>query len=626
MIKTTHEITLSGYKAACPGNVLYLGTKESYGSEQLHLTLGEEWKDCVITAVFTNRTSTEVPMDDQNRIPVPPEATQHSTDHHGPGRIVFKGTADGVQILTADLLYLVEDHAASRGSNSLTPTPDQFTQFVNAVKTDTIPDYVRAEADRLAALVQSRQNENTVSFMACSDMHFSDVYAPGAGHMSESLTDLGLAMRLLQERVYLDFAACLGDQIWDNGSETTEELRRDHRTVHSHIAPAFSGLPSMYAEGNHDIGSNNAAPLTPDQVYFHIGAYNRAASGDYTAEKTLGACYFDFPKHKLRVILLNTTSPSGGQADWLSQALDVTGKENGPWGTLVLSHHPADDSIVPPGILAAMREATGLIAQVHGHTHNCIVRNLGNTNIPGIAVMSASPFRRNECASYAEQYIFGEYNEDGSVKRYPTAAETAGTARNTSFSVITLDPVQKMLYVDRYGCGENRTVEIADWTVVSTYTNRLPSALSFDGTGVFNGTGYKDGAYISTSPPYYGTDAETVCTGLIPYVTYNIDGVRLKPPTIYIKGVTLDPAKSHHRMGFVRADFAGVFTTKKRNEWDDVFEVTVLGDQYYKIEPLLSETGNNHIWDTWQFKTDYIAFSAGGTGENLIITLDEPIE
>ncbi|MBQ2668834.1 MAG: metallophosphoesterase, partial [Clostridia bacterium] len=620
MNKKTHEITLSGYKAAYSGNVLYLGTKESYGSEQLHITLGEEWKDCVVTAIFSNRTSTEVPMDAQGMIPVPPEATLQDTASFGPGRIVFKGTTDSTQLLTADLFYFVEDHAASRGSNSLTPTPDQFTQFVNAVKADSIPDYVLAEVERLAAVVQSRQNENTVSFMACSDIHFSDAYAPGAEYMPESLTDLGLAMRLLRERVYLDFAVCLGDQIWDSGSETTEELRRDHRTVHSHLSPAFLSLPALFTEGNHDVGSNNPTPLTPAQVYFHTGAYNSSASGYYTAEKALGACYLDFPRYKLRVILLNTNSLSGGQVDWLANVLDVSGKEDGPWGTLVLAHHPVDDSTVHPGILAAMREAPGLIAQVHGHTHNCIVRNLGNTNIPGVAVMSASPYRRNECASYADQYIFGEYNEDGSVKRYPTAAETAGTARNTSFSVITLDPVQKMLYVDRYGCGENRTVEIADWTVVSTYINRLPSALSFDGTGVFNGTGYKDGAYISTSPPYYGADAETVCTGLIPYVTHNIDGVRLKPPTIYIKGVTLDPAKSHHRMGFVRADFAGVFTTKKRNEWDDVFEVTELGEQYYKIEPLLSDTGNNQIWDTWQFKTDYIAYSAGGTGENLIIT------
>lgn len=53
---TVHTITLSGYTATLPpgaGWALQLGTWDSYGIEQIQLTLGSEWAGLVITAKFT---------------------------------------------------------------------------------------------------------------------------------------------------------------------------------------------------------------------------------------------------------------------------------------------------------------------------------------------------------------------------------------------------------------------------------------------------------------------------------------------------------------------------------------------------------------------------------------------
>ncbi|MBP3704481.1 MAG: hypothetical protein J6I98_03005, partial [Clostridia bacterium] len=133
----THEIVLEGYEAQC-GGILVLGTEDSFGTERLHVTLGGDWEDLTVTAVFTNTVSTEVIMDEDGMIAVPAEAVAESTGESF-GRIVFKGTADGVQRVSGDVLYIALPHGPVVGENSAELTPDQFSQFV---------EMVSAEADR----------------------------------------------------------------------------------------------------------------------------------------------------------------------------------------------------------------------------------------------------------------------------------------------------------------------------------------------------------------------------------------------------------------------------------------------------------------------------------------------
>ena len=149
-----------------------------------------------------------------------------------------------------------------------------------------------------------------------------------------------------------------------------------------------------------------------------------------------------------------------------------------------------------------------------------------------------------------------------------------------------------------------------------TYTNLIPTAtdLSNPGGTIFNGIGYMNGKYLSTAAPYYNTDSTTVTTGFIPY-TANTQ----KP--IYIKGVTYNTG-SHDRFGYHDTNYTGVRSTPKFSDtaFKDCFSVTQLDTNYFMFTPKDTSTINNKFP-----RMTHIAFSFTGTGDNLIITIDEPI-
>lgn len=136
-----HEINLKNYTASCGAadNVLQLGTAGSYGIERLHITADSAWDGLALTASFSNagRTTTVSVID--NMVDVPPEATQDATrDRVRYGVVVIAGCdADGtVRRISTSLLYVVLPHGIIDGKNTITPTPDQYAQFVAAVKAD----------------------------------------------------------------------------------------------------------------------------------------------------------------------------------------------------------------------------------------------------------------------------------------------------------------------------------------------------------------------------------------------------------------------------------------------------------------------------------------------------------
>ena len=131
----THAIELTGYCAKSPDwPALHLGTAGSYGNEQLAVTLGQGWQGLTVTASFQPADVTVLVPDD-GVLDVPWEATETALDVKS-GRIVFKGVADGRVLISADVPYTVGSHSDTEGSNSQPPTPSQWQQFVDEVKTD----------------------------------------------------------------------------------------------------------------------------------------------------------------------------------------------------------------------------------------------------------------------------------------------------------------------------------------------------------------------------------------------------------------------------------------------------------------------------------------------------------
>jgi hypothetical protein len=122
-----HEVQLKGYSVR-PGN-LSLGTFDSYGIEQLHVTTDDSWDGLDILAVFhaPNGTAKKVVVGADGMLAVPPEATAKQA---GVGRIVFVGLAENVQRITVDMGYNIKPHSDIEGDNPGTPTPDVVQQIL----------------------------------------------------------------------------------------------------------------------------------------------------------------------------------------------------------------------------------------------------------------------------------------------------------------------------------------------------------------------------------------------------------------------------------------------------------------------------------------------------------------
>lgn len=157
-------------------------------------------------------------------------------------------------------------------------------------------------------------------------------------------------------------------------------------------------------------------------------------------------------------------------------------------------------------------------------------------------------------------------------------------------------------------------------TVGGNYTNLVPTATTTQGgTEIYNELGYYNGKYVSSSNSY-GTDANCVATGHIASTLSDTYA-----PTIYVKGIILDNSvNSHCRMYFNKPDG----TTFELNILNSsvYYTITTLDEKYYKLSPIL-DNGKPMIKDN-AMEGGNITFriSGVGTGENLIITIDEPIE
>ncbi len=166
--KSVHDIILSGYQARpADSEVLQLGTRDSYGLERLHLSPDPEWDGLTITATFHSPGPAQKPIrvlaDSAHYVDVPPEATR-APHTILPGRIVFAGTAEGVQRISCNLIYAVADHAAIEGQES-TATPSVLEQAIAQIGASV----QQAEASATAAAESqsaSAESASSASFSA----------------------------------------------------------------------------------------------------------------------------------------------------------------------------------------------------------------------------------------------------------------------------------------------------------------------------------------------------------------------------------------------------------------------------------------------------------------------------
>ncbi len=146
-----HEVQLKGYSVR-PGN-LSLGTFDSYGIEQLHVTLDDTWSGLAVTATFNPPESepVEIRVPENGLIDVPAEATANE----GTGTIVYCGVANGVQLITKTQGYNVITHGNVGGTEPFNPSESLATQVLqaalnaekNSAEAKDVADGLRNDAD-----------------------------------------------------------------------------------------------------------------------------------------------------------------------------------------------------------------------------------------------------------------------------------------------------------------------------------------------------------------------------------------------------------------------------------------------------------------------------------------------
>lgn len=190
---TTHTIALARHTAQVVGlaGVLVLGTRDSYGTEQLLLRHGPEWEGLAIDATFHNTPNDKgvtMLVDADGLVPVPPEAcTQPSTY----ATITFRGVQDGVQRISCNLPYMVLDHAQVPGANS-TATPSENAQVLaqmQDLRDGAVDAKNQAEAardDAAKSAVASKESETNASQSATAAKTAQKAAASSASSASTS--------------------------------------------------------------------------------------------------------------------------------------------------------------------------------------------------------------------------------------------------------------------------------------------------------------------------------------------------------------------------------------------------------------------------------------------------------
>lgn len=464
-----------------------------------------------------------------------------------------------------------------------------------------IPAYVEEEAKRVMKLVQTRQNANTLTFIACSDIHLPVQTHSYYTNVKNSFINAAEAMKLIKKGIYTDFSFCGGDQIWDNG-ESTETALESMRYVHNVLSDAFN-VNQFWATGNHDNAYSSNVNLTDSQIFSNVGIWNKGAVYN-EKDRVKGYCYKDFDDTKIRVICINTgtgyNNVSTEQNTWLVNALKVPEG----WASIILSHCPLDwnggTATGNTNVMQTIKAASGVLCTFHGHTHAYNCGTLTGTDIPRIAIPNIC-FKRNN-----------EYGESGnSFGDATTTGKTLNSATETAFSVITIDRELGKLYVDYYGARpvDSKVIDLPTTSSGTEVVNLVPTSEEANSTSPYNGTGYKNGVYLS-SEGGEGTDTAFVATGYIPY-SWTAGNA------LYIRGAKVTTA-SHIRI-------YGYYNKGETPSSSAMCNGANL-DTYFTIEYPEGESANYYKLITKTTKAiNYLRLSLEGTGENLVVTVNQPI-
>lgn len=423
----------------------------------------------------------------------------------------------------------IQDIANAIREKNGASTKYKVAQMGNAVRGITtgdqiahadIPRYVKAEALAVAEKVKAVMKDDSIVFFAVSDFHHT---GPQVDNWQTNINAGNLhacqALKVLSYSLpQIDFACMLGDVTFGNAKTTTALMQQQFDQINGWLGEAWKNIPQLRTVGNHDTGEYSTL-VGATFLKNNIWKYNESAV--YGSEE-YGYCYRDFPDKKLRVICLNTCEGetlsgesaayccSPAQLLWFAQALHAVGSkaDAAQWGIIVLGHYPLDlGGAYPTGNIAKAyvagesttqngvtvdfngHNAAKFIMNVHGHNH-CFqygklhsVANGQGTEFDAwrMCTPNACFYRNNSGVVTMNGISFGD----------PAPYDkTAGTGKDTAFSINVVNPSEQVLYSFCYGAGIDRTIGYAA-TVYHSITNALTNVTTSNDAGAAeDGTSY----------------------------------------------------------------------------------------------------------------------------------------
>ena len=455
--------------------------------------------------------------------------------------LTVAGAAADAAVVGNRLSAISEEKAGKNDLPTALPNPNAIT--INGVSydgsspvdvtirgdADAVPDYVRTEAETVAANVQSTRKAGSFVLPIFTDFHiWADDAKTDESYVNtrSSVVLAGQALSELRQRIGFDAAAMLGDYTWGGKPYTAEQIMADITYVKRAFADGLKGVTTSWLTGNHDINypANRDRIVTADEQYAYIAANAPELVRD--PDNLAGNYgYLDFQNQRIRLVCLNTTdvmeefpdvdgadhtSENIGekQAKWFAtKALDFSDKSDASaWGIVILSHHPIS-IFLNRGFILKLLEAykngesgsvtanftpysgypavnytidydytsgdkAQILCNIHGHVHNCGYGYMSSADdvtpwMLRLCIPQVCYTRNNEAATSTDTNYAQKYGEFGSDGNPVYYQKTAGTAQGTSFCVVDINKADRIVHAYIYGAGIDRSLGIdpASYTV-----------------------------------------------------------------------------------------------------------------------------------------------------------------
>lgn len=234
--------------------------------------------------------------------------------------------------------------------------------------------------------------------------------------------------------------------------------------------------------------------------------------------------------------------------------------------------------------------------------------------------------------SYALDRLIARYNElrakalsvSSVMERfYNYAKDIPANAKMADAEKWTAIPFTDVNNVSQISAWYSERSKSADTDLHSEKPNLLTTAKAYFTDEIYNGVGYKDGYTMTSSKTVFSESVAEgyVLTGRIPY-----NGRDALDNPIYIKGNIEFDDSGNCAIGAFDGNNAFKWNERTLAKMKQTWNITKLGDGYYRLVAIRQTNGDIPIWFNWAGASSYIFFALKGTGEGLKISVGRPIE